>query len=41
MLYTTRPRDCSVPYKKFYELMKKWGEYYVEDDVYHFVNYGL
>ena len=24
-----------------YELMKKWGECYVEDDVYHFVNYGL
>ena len=24
-----------------YGLMKKWGEYYVEDDVYHFVNYGL
>ena len=24
-----------------YELMKKWGEYYVEDDVYHFVNYDL
>ena len=20
MLYTPRPRDCSVPYKKFYEL---------------------
>lgn len=24
-----------------YELMKKWGEYYVEDDTYHFVNYDL
>ena len=24
-----------------YELMKKWGECYVEDDVYHFVNYSL